>query len=96
MEWRSVVFSDESRFCLYMSDGRTHVRRRSGERHLPECIRPRHRSRLRLHEVGAISYNSRSHLVFLQGKVNSARYNAPVINIVQLPVLRQEGDMLFQ
>ena len=32
-----------------------------------------HRSHLRLHGVGAISYNSLSHLVFLQGKVNSAR-----------------------
>ena len=42
MEWRSVVFSDESRLCLYASDGRTRVRRRPGERRLPECIRPRH------------------------------------------------------
>ena len=42
VEWRSVVFSDESRFCLYASDGRTLVLRRLGERHIPECIRPRH------------------------------------------------------
>ena len=28
VEWRSVVFSDESRFCLYASDGRIHVRLR--------------------------------------------------------------------
>ena len=41
-EWRSVVFSDESRFCSSSSDGRTRVRRRFGERHLPECIRSRH------------------------------------------------------
>ena len=27
--------SDENRFCLYASDGRKHVRRRPGERHLP-------------------------------------------------------------
>ena len=33
VEWRSVVFSDDNRFCLYASDGRTRVRRRSGERH---------------------------------------------------------------
>ena len=41
VEWCSVVFSDESRFCLYASDGCTRVRCRPGERHLPECIRPR-------------------------------------------------------
>ncbi|GBO20097.1 hypothetical protein AVEN_178687-1 [Araneus ventricosus] len=33
--WRSVVFSDESRFCLGASDGRVLVRRRPGERLQP-------------------------------------------------------------
>ena len=36
MEWRSVVFSGESRFCLYASDGRTGGRPRPGKRRLPE------------------------------------------------------------
>ena len=45
---------------------------------------------------GAISYSLRSHLVFLQGKVNSARYIAQVDNIMLPPFLRQEGDVLFQ
>ena len=44
--WRlkrsSVVFSDKYRFCLNASDGSTRVRRRPGERHLLECIHPRH------------------------------------------------------
>ena len=31
VEWRSVVFSDESRFGLYASGGRTRVRRSPGE-----------------------------------------------------------------
>ena len=44
---------------------------------------------------GAISYNSQSHLVFLQ-EVNSAHYIAQVINPVLLPFIRQEGDVLFQ
>ena len=84
MKWRSVVFSDESRFCLYASDGCTRVRRRSGDRYLPECIRPRH--------TGS---NSQSHLLFLQVKVNNARYTAHV-NTVLLPFRRQEGDVIFQ
>ena len=50
---------------------------------------------LQLHGVGAISYNSRPHLVLLQGKGNSARYIAQVISVL-LPFLREEGDVLFQ
>ena len=42
VEWRSVVFNDESRFCLYASDGHTRIRLRPGERHLPKCILQRH------------------------------------------------------
>ena len=53
------------------------------------------RPHLRLHDVGVISYNSRSHLVFLKGKINSASYIAQV-NPVLLPFLRQEGDVFFQ
>ena len=60
--------------------------------HSPGTQRPH----LRLHGVRAISNNSRSHLLFLQGKVNSARYIARVVNPVLLPFLRQEGDVLFQ
>ena len=70
VEWRSVVFSDESRFCLYASGGRTSVRRRPGNHHLPDCIHSTtHRTHLRFNTVGAISYNSRSHWVFLESKV---------------------------
>ena len=37
---------------------------------------------------GTISYNSRSHLVFLKGKVNSSRYIAQVVNPELLPFIR--------
>ena len=43
-----------------------------------------------------ISYNSQSYLAFLQDKVNSAPYIAPVVNPVLLPFLQQEDDVLFQ
>ncbi|CAH1965802.1 unnamed protein product [Acanthoscelides obtectus] len=35
-EWNSIVFGDESRFCLGMHDGRARVRRRRGERRNPQ------------------------------------------------------------
>ena len=34
--------------------------------------------------------------MILQGKVNSVRYIAQVVNPVLLPFIRQEGDVLFQ
>ena len=55
-----------------------------------------HRPHLRLDAVVIISYNSWPHLAFLQGKVNSARYIAQVVNPVLLPFLRQECDVFFQ
>ena len=74
VEWRSVIFSDESRFSLYSSDRRTCVRCRSSERserHLLKCICRRHTGSTSGFMVWrTINYNSQSHLVFLQGKVN--------------------------
>ncbi|KFM62921.1 SCAN domain-containing protein 3, partial [Stegodyphus mimosarum] len=39
-QWKWVLWSDESRFTLYGSDGRVWVWRLPGERLLPECIVP--------------------------------------------------------
>ncbi|GBM59499.1 hypothetical protein AVEN_70475-1 [Araneus ventricosus] len=41
-QWRSVVLSAESRFCLGANDVRVLVRRRPSERLQPSCLRPRH------------------------------------------------------
>ncbi|GFR73628.1 transposable element Tcb1 transposase [Elysia marginata] len=41
IQWRSFVFSDESRFCIEHADGRVRVWRRSGEtkRYQANCVR---------------------------------------------------------
>ena len=95
VELRSVIFSDGSRFSLYARDRCTHIQHWPGECHLPECICPHAGPTSGFMVWGAISYNSRSHLVFLQGKVNSAYYIAQIVNPVLLPFLWQEGDVLF-
>ncbi|CAH2013356.1 unnamed protein product, partial [Acanthoscelides obtectus] len=70
-EWNSTVFSDESRFCLGMHDGRARVRRRRGERRNPQFFVERH-----VHHTfgvmvwGAIAYGSRSPLIFIRGNMN--------------------------
>ena len=76
---------DESRLCMYASDGSTIVRCSPGKRHLLECICSRHTCPISGFMVrGAIKYNSLSHLVFVQGKENRVRYIAQVINPVLL------------
>ncbi|CAH1998073.1 unnamed protein product [Acanthoscelides obtectus] len=75
-EWNSIVFSDESRFCLGMHDGRARVRGRRGERGNPQFFVERH-----VHHTvgvmvwGAIAYGSRSPLIFIRGNMN-AQHNA--------------------
>ena len=36
-DWKSIIFSDESKFNLFHSNGRIKVWRQSHERYLPEC-----------------------------------------------------------
>ena len=62
VEWLSVVFSDESIFCLYASDGRKCVWHRPGERHLLKCIRPWHTGPTSDLMVWGSSVTTRSHI----------------------------------
>ncbi|GBC42304.2 helix-turn-helix domain-containing protein [Rhizophagus irregularis DAOM 181602=DAOM 197198] len=39
-EWKQVVWSDESRFALFQSDGRARVWRSPGETYNKDCIQP--------------------------------------------------------
>ncbi|GFR73389.1 transposable element Tcb1 transposase [Elysia marginata] len=63
--WRSVVFSDESRFCIDHADGRVRVLRRSGERYQADCVREHDGwGGASLMMWDAISYNDRIGPVF--------------------------------
>lgn len=75
-QWKNVLFTDESRVGLYVSDGRHRVYRRPGER-MAACT---------LQETegfqggsvmiwGGISYDARTELVFIErGGLTAARY----------------------
>lgn len=96
-EWNTVVFSDESRFCLGMHDGRARVRRRRGERRNPQFSVERHVHRtVGVMVWGAIAYGSRSPLVFIRGNMTAQRYIQDVVETHVLPYLRTLGNPLFQ
>ncbi|CAH1978124.1 unnamed protein product [Acanthoscelides obtectus] len=96
-EWNSIVFSDESRFCLGMHDGRARVRRRRGERRNPQFFVERH-----VHHTvgvmvwGAIAYGSKSPLIFIRGNMNAQRYIHEVLEPHLLPYLDTLADPTFQ
>ncbi|CAH1975755.1 unnamed protein product [Acanthoscelides obtectus] len=96
-EWNSIVFSDESRFCLGMHDGRARVRRRRGERRNPQFFVERHVH----HTVGvmvwsAIAYGSRSPLIFIRGNMNAQRYIHEVLEPHLFPYVDTLADPTFQ
>ncbi|GBN35379.1 Transposable element Tcb2 transposase [Araneus ventricosus] len=96
-EWRSVVFSDESRFCLVASDGRVLVRRRPGERLQPTCLRPRHTGPTPgVMVCGAISYDSRSTLVVIPRTLTANLYDSLAIQPVVLPFMSSIQGGVFQ
>ncbi|GBO14120.1 hypothetical protein AVEN_217427-1 [Araneus ventricosus] len=96
-EWRSVVFSDESRFCFGASDGRVLVRRRPGECLQPTCLRPRHTGPTPGVMVwGAISYDSRSTLAVISCIPTATLYVSLVIQPVVLPFMNSIQGGVFQ
>ncbi|CAH1979479.1 unnamed protein product [Acanthoscelides obtectus] len=92
-----IVFSDESRFCLGMHDGRARVRRRRGQRRNPQFFVERH-----VHHTvgvmvwGAIAYGSRSPLIFIRGNMNAQRYIHEVLEPHLLAYLDTLADPTFQ
>jgi hypothetical protein len=67
-----IIFSDESRFCLWQSDGRLRVRRPRGQRLNLQFTLRRHSGLTPGITVwGAIQFGSRSPLVFIQGSLNA-------------------------
>ncbi|GBM10330.1 hypothetical protein AVEN_131069-1 [Araneus ventricosus] len=94
-DWRSVVFSDESRFYLGASDGRMLVRRRPGERLQPSCLRSRHTGPGTM-VWEAISYDSRSTLEVIPWTLSANLYVSLLIQPVVLPFMNSIQGGVFQ
>ena len=79
------------------NDGRIRVGRYAGERNLRVCILQRHRGPTPSVMVsGAIGYNMRSHLLYIEGNLNSNRYIREVSQPEVLPLLQATPHAILQ
>ena len=86
-KWQTVHFSDESKFLLIGSDGKTFVRQKVGEELSPKCLKASVKfGGGSVMVCGVISGDGVGPLVRLQGKVNAGVYKQLVKDHV-LPVL---------
>lgn len=96
-EWENIVFSDESRFCLWNSDGRLRIRRPRGQRQNLQFVQRRHTAQTPSVMVwGAIRYGGRSPLTFIQGNLNARRYIDNILEPVLVPFLQDLPEAVFQ
>ncbi|GFW13595.1 transposable element Tcb2 transposase [Trichonephila clavipes] len=96
-DWRCVIFSDESRFSLSADDHRTRVWRRTGQRSDPAFIVERHTAISQGVTVwGAISWDTRSSLVVLQGTLTARRYVDDILTPIVLPMLSSRPGAIYQ
>ncbi|GFU72302.1 transposable element Tcb1 transposase [Trichonephila clavipes] len=96
-DWRRVIFSDESRFSLSADDHRTRVWRRTGQRSDPAFIVERHTAISQGVTVwGAISWDTRSSLVVLQGTLTARRYVDDTLTPIVLPMLSSRPGAIYQ
>ncbi|GFW56550.1 transposable element Tc1 transposase [Trichonephila clavipes] len=96
-DWRRVIFSDESRFSLSADDHRTRVWRRTGQRSDPAFIVERHTAISQGVTVwGAISWDTRSSLVVLQGTLTARRYVDDILTLIVLPMLSSRPGAIYQ
>ena len=73
--WSGVLFSDESRFCCSIADGRRRVWRRRRERHARCCMLEFNRwGGPNVMVWAGISMEYRTQLVIIEGNLAAARY----------------------
>ena len=95
--WRTILFTDESRFCLSRSDGRLRVWRRRNERFADCCVPQRDRwGGGSIMVWGGIHSTGRTPLLVLQGNLNADRYIDEVLRPEVVPYTRRHNLTLQQ
>lgn len=98
-DWKKVIFSDESKFNIFGSDGMQYVRRRTGERYSDECIRRTVKHGGSRMVWGCFSFHGIGQLALIGGTVNGIKYKT-ILKEHLVPSLEQhyseETDLIFQ
>lgn len=103
-EWRTVVFSDESRYCVSTADGRLRVWRRRGERYADDCVLERDPwGGPSIMVWGAIALNHKLGPMVFQNVgpgrghgVTAARYIDQALRPFVVPHFGRHGNHIFQ
>lgn len=93
-DWRSVLFSDESRFNVSHADGRERVYRRRGrgERYADACVIERDRFGGGSVLVwGGIMNGQKTRLIVIQGNINAQSYIRDVLQPEVVPFINRNG-----
>lgn len=80
VDWSCVLFTDESKFNMFQTDGRVYIRRRTGERFNDDCVVPTVKfGGGGVMVWGAMTYRGTGMLTKVDGRLNGPGY----VNILQ-------------
>lgn len=89
--WRSVLFSDETKVRLFRADGRDRCWRRGGERYAECCIQEVDRfGGGGLMVWGGISYHTKTPLHIFRGRVTAVAYRDEVLRPIVVPTIQND------
>ena len=90
-DWHKIIWSDESKFNLFGSDGRIYVRRRVGEEYLPQCVQQTVKFGGGSVMVwGCISCDGIGPIVTVTGRMNAKDY-IDLLSSTLLPYMQSMG-----
>jgi len=93
IRWQHVIFSDESRFLLRRSDGRTRVYRRPNERFADACVHECDRFGGGGVMVWAgITHCGRTELKIVEGRLTGLRYRDEILQPIVQPFIARHGN----
>ena len=97
LQWRNILFSDESRFCLERRDGRVLVYRRRNERYADACVMERDRFGGGSVIIwGGITYQNRTRLIPVAGTLTAVKYRDDILAAEVLLFINANTHVTFQ
>lgn len=97
--WFNVIWSDESKFNLFGSDGKQYVRRRKGEKYKKVCVMQAPKFPVSVMVWGCFVVDEMGKLEIIDGRVNAEKYIG-ILNRCLIPTIEENltgnEDFIFQ